>query len=67
MLLLISTIRKGASEFGVDINGSKLGWILACNEVGNRYSGAVKYGEFYDKLGSYACEKGIHSTELVDY
>jgi hypothetical protein len=25
MLLLISTIRKGASEFGVDINGSKLG------------------------------------------
>jgi hypothetical protein len=38
-----------------------------CNEVGNKYLGAIKYGEFYDKLGNYTCGKGIRSTELVDY
>jgi hypothetical protein len=40
---------------------------LACNEVGNKYSGAIKYGEFYDKLGSYTSEEGLHFTEIVDY
>lgn len=40
---------------------------MVCNEAGNKYSGAIKYGEFYDKLGRYASEEGVHSTELVDY
>ena len=47
ILLLIPTVRKGIWEIGVDLNGLKLGWILACNEVGNEYSGAIKYGEFF--------------------
>ena len=40
---------------------------MVCNEVGNKCLGAIKYGEFYDKLGSYTSEVGVHSTELVYY
>lgn len=40
---------------------------MVCNEADNKYSGAIKYGEFYEKLGRYTSEEGVHSTELVDY